>query len=109
MPLLAVLVLVALLLAFQGGVVVAQRRVQAAADLAALAGAGALQQGRDGCAAAAVLAARNGARVRMCRISGTEGREVRLRLVREGPSLFGRAVDLEASARAGPAAAIPRK
>ena len=42
MPFVGVLVLMALALAFQGGLLVAQRRVQAAADLAALAGAVAL-------------------------------------------------------------------
>ncbi len=107
-PMLGVLVLAALLLAFQGGVVISQRRAQAAADLAALAGAAALQQGRVACDSAAEIAARNGARLRSCQVGGVSGRELRLRVVRAGPSLFGRAVDLEATARAGPVEAPSR-
>ncbi len=71
-PMLGVLVLAALLLAFQGGVVISQRRAQAAADLAALAGAAALQQGHAACDSAADVAARNGARLRSCRVGGRE-------------------------------------
>lgn len=105
--LLGVLVLVTAVLAFQGGILVSQRQVQAAADLAALAGAGALQDGRDGCAAADVIAARNGARLVSCRVGGADGREVELILERTGPSLFGRSPHLEGLARAGPVGAAP--
>jgi secretion/DNA translocation related TadE-like protein len=99
---LGVLVMVALVLAFQGGVLVAQRRAQAAADLAALAGASALQRRDDGCAAATANAARNGARVSRCRIAGVSGQEVVVTVARAGPELLGRSLDVEASARAGP-------
>ena len=57
----AVLALVA------GSVLVDHRRAQAAADLAALAGATALQEGADGCAAAGRLARANGAVLKTCR------------------------------------------
>ena len=46
------------------------RVAQSAADLAALAGAAALQRGDDGCAAAGSVAAANGARLAGCRTDG---------------------------------------
>jgi len=102
MPFVGVLALVTVVLAFQGGVLVAQRRVQAAADLAALAGAAALQRGEDGCAAASAVAGRNGARLSGCEVSGTAGRDVVVTVERDGPAVLGRSVTVEASARAGP-------
>ena len=99
-PFVGLLVIAALVLAFQGGVLVAQRRVQAAADLAALAGASALQRGDDGCAAATTFASRNGASLVECWV---DGREVVVSLSRDGPVALGRAVKVAASARAGPA------
>lgn len=99
-PFVGLLAIVALVLAFQGGVLVAQRRVQSAADLAALAGASALQRAEDGCAAAHAIAARNHATVQDCR---AEGRELVLTLARDGPAVLGRSVEVRASARAGPA------
>src|SRR5690242_21875494 len=65
-----VLLTVSVLVAALGGVVADQRRVEAAADLAALAGAGAAQAGRDGCAAAQRTAARNGGRSGGARAAG---------------------------------------
>lgn len=53
-----------------GGLLVAKRRAAAAADLAALAGAGAVQRGNPGCAAAATTAGANQARVVSCRQDG---------------------------------------
>ncbi len=102
MPFVGVLALVTVVLAFQGGVLVTQRRVQAAADLAALAGAAALQRGEDGCAAASAVAGRNGARLSGCEVSGTAGRDVVVTVERDGPAVLGRSVTVEASARAGP-------
>ena len=102
MPFLGILVLVTALMAFQGGVVVAQRRVQAAADLAALAGAAAAQRGDDACAAAATVAARNAARLSTCSVEGPTALEVLVAVSRDGPRLFGRSVVVHASARGGP-------
>jgi secretion/DNA translocation related TadE-like protein len=102
LPFVGVLALVTVVLAFQGGVLVTQRRVQAAADLAALAGAAALQRGQDGCAAASAVAGRNGARLSDCQVSGVAGRDVVVTAERDGPAVLGRSVTVEASARAGP-------
>ena len=76
------------------------RVAQSAADLAALAGAAALQRGDDGCAAAGSVAAANGARLAGCH---TEGSDVVVRTVVDGPRWLGQPGDLEAEARAGPA------
>jgi secretion/DNA translocation related TadE-like protein len=99
-PFVGLLALAALVLAFQGGVLVAQRRVQSAADLAALAGASALQRGDDGCAAAGMVARRNGAALRHCAV---DAQELLVTVSRAGPRALGRAVEVRASARAGPA------
>jgi secretion/DNA translocation related TadE-like protein len=99
MPFVGVLALVTVVLAFHGGVLVTQRRVQAAADLAALAGAAALQRGEDGCSAASAVAGRNGARLSGCQTSGPD---VVVTVERDGPAVLGRSVTVEASARAGP-------
>ncbi|GAA4805992.1 Rv3654c family TadE-like protein [Tomitella cavernea] len=53
-----------------GGAVVARHRAQAAADLAALAAAGALVDGSGACASAHTVAERNGARVSACTVEG---------------------------------------
>ncbi|GAB3263398.1 hypothetical protein GCM10027425_27830 [Alteromonas gracilis] len=98
--LLLLVTFVALTLAGVGGVLVAHRQAQAAADLAALAGAGALQEGQDSCTVADVIAARNGASLIDCREEGAEvvvSVEVEAAGVPAGPwRLVGRA-------RAGPA------
>lgn len=97
--LLGVVTATAVLVSAVGGVVVGQRRVQAAADLAALAAAVAVQQGHDGCAAARRLAARNGARLHACRLDGPVSRvEVAVDLT----ALPVRSLTLTAAARAGP-------
>lgn len=54
-----------------GGVVAARHRAESAADLAALAGAVALQRGGDPCGEAARLGAANGATVR-CAVDGSD-------------------------------------
>ncbi len=74
------------------------RLAQSAADLAALAGAAALQDGRDACAAAAVLARRNRAQLTGCRVTGWE---VEVRVVSEG-RVWGLDQSLPARGRAGP-------
>ena len=62
-----VVLLVAAALIQVGLVIAAKHRVQAAADLAALAGSSASLRGSDGCAAARVVARRNGAALSSCR------------------------------------------
>lgn len=75
------------------------RRVQAAADLAALAGATAGPRGRDPCTVAAEVAAHNGARLTACRV---DGRDVLVEVSRSGPELLGLSAELRGRARAGP-------
>lgn len=87
-----------------GGLVVAQRRAQAAADLAALAGADALVAGpADPCAAAAAVAAANDAWITDC---GVEGREVVVEVGVEALRWSGPPVLLNATGRAGPARGV---
>jgi secretion/DNA translocation related TadE-like protein len=52
------------------GYAVGYHRARAAADLSALSGATAFQQGRDACAQARQTARRNGARVEQCDVVG---------------------------------------
>jgi len=80
--------------------VVDHRRAQSAADLAALAGASAVQNGVDGCTAASQIADRNGARLTTCE---SDGEQLTIAVEVDGPQLFGQAVRLSAEARAGPA------
>lgn len=93
------LMLVALAVGVVGGAVVAQRRVETAADLAALAGAAAAQSGGDPCRAALSSAQRNLAVVSRCSVSGGN---VEVELSLETPTLLGRQLHAEARARAGP-------
>jgi secretion/DNA translocation related TadE-like protein len=90
-----VLMFVALALTAVGGLVTAQRRAQAAADLTALAAAA----GSGGCADAGRIAAANGAAMDSCRV---EGDAVRVSVSVPGPPLPGRRVRVSAEARAGP-------
>lgn len=82
-----------------GGLLVGHRQAAAAADLAALAGAGAQQQGRSGCGAARAAAAANDARLTGCWVNGAT---VTVAVVREVRSAFGRTVRVSSRARAGP-------
>ena len=91
---------VTLLVAVVGGIVADQRRVEAAADLAALAGAGAVQAGRDGCAAAGETAGRNGGALRRCALDGDV---VTVEVGRDSQVVLGRRLALVGRARAGPA------
>ena len=83
-----------------GGIVLAQRQAQAAADLAALAGAAAIGDGADGCGRAAALAEANDASLLDCAVDGSE---VTVRVGVSGPRAVGRRWDVSAQARAGPA------
>ena len=96
-----VLGVTALLVAVLGGVLADQRRVESAADLAALAGAAAHQDGRDACEAAAHAAARNRASVERCSVDGDV---VTLTVGRLTHRVVGRRLALHARARAGPVA-----
>ncbi|HNM96624.1 MAG TPA: pilus assembly protein TadG-related protein [Marmoricola sp.] len=87
-----------------GGLLIAHRQAQAAADLAALAGASALQWGDSGCVAAARIAARNRAGLTGCVISDqTIAVTVEVSLAGEGVFNW----HLPARARAGPVEAGP--
>jgi secretion/DNA translocation related TadE-like protein len=96
-------VLVALALAGTAGgqVLVAQRRAATAADLSALAGAVAAQQGQDPCAAAGRVAELDHARMADCEVE-----EDRVRVVAEvSLTLAGHDLKVRARAHAGPRSA----
>ena len=97
--LLGALTVVTLASVVLGRLLVDQRRAAAAADLAALAGAAAVQRGGEGCPAARATATDNGARLERCRV---QGEEVRVTARVPSPPLLGRVVVLRAVARAGP-------
>lgn len=75
------------------------RTAQSAADLAALAGASASQQGQDACAVAAGMAGANDAELVTCSVLGDD---VLVRVQVTGPRWLGQSADLSAQARAGP-------
>ena len=77
----------------------AHRRVQAAADLAALAGAAAHQRGDDACAASGLVADDNGADSTTCHL---EGDDVVVEVSLVGPEFLGHSWELVGRARAGP-------
>ncbi len=86
-----------------GAAATAAHRARTAADLAALAGASALQAGQaDACARAAVVAQRNGAQVIDCTLGANEALSVKVatEVATHWPGVPDRAL---ASARAGPA------
>lgn len=90
-----------LTLASVAGLVRAHRGAQAAADLAALAGAAAQARGEAACPAATTIASANGGRLTVCR---PDGRELYVEVVVAGPGFWGKGVvDLTGRARAGPA------
>ncbi len=82
-------------------VITTHRRSQAAADLAALAGAQALQRGADGCRAAAVNAGRNRAELLRC---ASVDSDMVVTVAAVPPDVFGAALTVPARARAGPSA-----
>lgn len=86
-------------------IVVAHRKAQSAADLAALAGATALADpgsrgARDPCGAAGDVAAANHARLSSCVV---DGEDVLVEVTVAGPHWLGQDRDLVGTARAGPA------
>ena len=91
-----VLMFVMLALAAAGGLVAAQRRAQAAADLTALGGATDLAAA---CTAAAGVAAANAALLESCEVTGTD---VTVTVSVPGPRVPWRSVRVSAQARAGP-------
>jgi secretion/DNA translocation related TadE-like protein len=98
---LGVLVAVAAGLGLVTSVVVHHRAAQSAADLAALAGAGAAVRGEDACAAAETVARANDASLVDCRAAAS--REVWVQVRVTGPRWLGQGIDPTAEARAGPA------
>lgn len=99
LPLVGLLTVLALLAAVVAGALVSVRRAQAAADLAALAGAVASGSGEDACGAAARVADRNRARLTSCLRAGLE---VAVVVAVETPMPAGRSLQVTARARAGP-------
>jgi secretion/DNA translocation related TadE-like protein len=97
---LTLLVFLGAALGVVAALVAAHRSAQGGADLAALAGAEVLGRGRDPCAAAVDVAARNRVEVISCVVSG---REVVVVVRAPGPHWLGQAADPTARARAGPA------
>lgn len=98
--LVGLLLLVGLAAAFVTATVAAHRRAQAAADLAALAGAGvASGVGADSCRAAADVAALNHARLTACT---RDGADLVVEVAVDGPRMGGHGWVLRGRARAGP-------
>ena len=94
------LVTVTVVAAGVAAVIAAHRIAQSAADLAALAGAAAIQDGGDPCAQAAEVADRNRARLNGCEV---EGWNVSVVVTASTAPLPGGVLDLRARGRAGPA------
>lgn len=99
LALVALLVTVGLAGAVVAGAVLAHRRAQSAADLAALAAAQAAQGAGDPCAAAARVARRNHAVLGSCTMDGWAAL---VRVHVDGPRIVGVSMSLPARARAGP-------
>lgn len=97
---LGLLLLLGAALGVVAAMVTAHRSAQSAADLAALAGAGAAARGRDPCAVAGEVALANHASLLGCAV---EGLDVTVSVQVTGPRWLGQEGDLAASARAGPA------
>lgn len=83
--------------------VATHRTAQAGADLAALAGARAVQDGLAACDVAARIARRNRTDLIGC---GVDGFEVRVAVAARADGLPGAALTLRARARAGPVSAL---
>lgn len=99
LSLIGVVLLVATAAAAVLGAVVAHRQAQAAADLAALSGATAAQEGGDGCGAASEVARANRGAVTECRL---EGDDVLVTVAVEVPGEVDMLGRVSARARAGP-------
>lgn len=100
-PLLGAVALLAVLLASVGSALVAVRRAQSAADLAALAAASAHAAGRDPCTEAARVAALNSTVLDTCDLVGPGDVRVVVSTVVRGP--WPQAVQVRGRARASPA------
>lgn len=100
-----VLLLVGAALGVVVAMVRAHRAAESAADLAALAGAQALQRGGDPCGRAAEIARADDARLSGC---SSRGSVVTVRVIVAGPHWLGQSADLSAEARAGPATWVVR-
>ncbi len=96
---LGAVVATAVLLAPLGRALVASRRAAAAADLAALAGAVAVQQGREPCAEASAVATANHARLSSCSVLAED---VRVGVDVDAGRVLGRPLWVSGRARAGP-------
>lgn len=94
------LVTMAVVASAVAAVFVGHRRAASAADLAALAGASALQRGGAGCGAAASIAEENAARLVGC---VTDGEVVTVRVSVDVPTLVRSSFEVRSRARAGPA------
>lgn len=97
--LIGLLLFVGLALGVVAAAVLAHRQAQSAADLAALAGAHAVQQRAEPCAAAAAVAQRNRARLTGC---SRTGQEVVVTVRVRGPRWAGHGFRILGRARAGP-------
>ncbi|KRF16561.1 hypothetical protein ASG90_09770 [Nocardioides sp. Soil797] len=97
--LVGVVVLLGLGASFMTATASAHRRAQAGADLAALAGAGTLQDGGDACAASGRVAAANDSELVSCQVIG-EDVLVWVRVV--GPEFLGHTFEINGRSRAGP-------
>lgn len=97
------LVAVTMVAASVAGLLVAERRAAAGADLAALAGASAVQRGEAGCQRAGRLAAANGVRLVRCASSGEVVTvEVATDVVSWWQTALGSGWTVRSRARAGP-------
>ena len=94
----AVVLFTGLAVASVSSLVTAHRRAQSAADLAALAGAGAIGRSADPCGIAGAVAISNSASLDSCDISAAT---VTVWVSVVGPELIGHPVRLRAVARAG--------
>lgn len=101
----SVVMVVGVALAGATGLVVAHRRAQAAADLAALGAAEWLRRGPEPCGVAAEVAERNGARLRACVVRAGD---VHVSVGVAAPGAVPWPVELTGRARAGPAASAGR-
>lgn len=99
--LVGVLVLLGLAASFVVATAATHRRAQSGADLAALAGATALQRGQDPCAAASRVASGNDVTLVACRV---EGEVLTVEVHTDGPEFLGHAFEVVGRARAGPGA-----
>jgi secretion/DNA translocation related TadE-like protein len=99
MSLVSVLVLLGLAGAWLEAVVADHRVAQSAADLAALAGARAIQDGRSPCVAVDQVARANSAATVQCSVVGTD---IWVTVQVEAPDLLGRTPTVTGRAHAGP-------